>query len=122
MQRTDYAETFLERFVSIPLISENIFRCPNYLDKTTDKELVDLLLILKTEGIFISMKCQQDPQHRTGSSLILWGRKSAQAALRQVKGGNQNIQKPRLLVYPPTARTRFFQRKRHCSYSGYCYS
>ena len=87
MQRTDYAERFLERFVSIPLISENVFRSPNYLDKITDKELVDLLLVLKNEGIFISMKCQQDPQHRTGPSLIRWVRKSAQAALRQVKGG-----------------------------------
>ena len=71
---------------SVPLTWENVFRSPQYTAKT-DKEVVDLLLVLRNKGIFISMKCQQDPYKRTGHSLARWVQKSARSALRQVRGG-----------------------------------
>ena len=86
MQRTDQAERFLERLASVPLTWENVFRSPQYTVKS-DKEVVDLLLALRNRGIFVSMKCQQDPEKRTGDKLVWWVQKSAEAALRQVKGG-----------------------------------
>ena len=46
-----------------------------------------MLLVLRNKGIFISMKCQQDPHKRTGHSLVRWVQKSASSALRQVRGG-----------------------------------
>ena len=86
MQRTDKAEQILEQMASVPLTWENVFRSPKYATKT-EKEVVDLLLVLRNKGIFISMKCQHDPMTRTGEKLIRWVRKSANAALKQVKGG-----------------------------------
>ncbi len=86
MQRTDKAERFLEQLAKVPLTWENVFRSPKYTTKT-DKEVVDLLLVLRNRGIFISMKCQQNPMIRTGDKLVRWVRKSAKAALKQVRGG-----------------------------------
>ena len=86
MQRTDQSEKLLEQLASAPLTWENVFRSPEYIDKT-DKEVIDLLLVLRNRGIFVSMKCQQDPEKRTGDKLVRWVQKSAKAALRQVKGG-----------------------------------
>ena len=85
MQRTDQAERFLELMASVPLTWENVFRSPQYTVKS-DKEVVDLLLVLRNKGIFISLKCQQDPQTRTGHSLVRWVQKSSSTALRQVRG------------------------------------
>ena len=86
MQRTDQAEKFLEVLASVPLTWENVFRSPEYTDKT-DKEVVDLLFVLRNRGIFVSMKCQQDPEGRTGDRLVRWVQKNAKAALKQVRGG-----------------------------------
>ena len=86
VQRTDQAEKFLEALASAPLTWENVFRSPEYTDKT-DKEVVDLLFVLRNKGIFVSMKCQQDPERRTGDKLVRWVQKSAKDALRQVGGG-----------------------------------
>ena len=85
MQRTDQAERFLELMASVPLTWENVFRSPQYTVKS-GKEVVDLLLVLRNKGIFISLKCQQDPQTRTGHSLVRWVQKSSSTALRQVGG------------------------------------
>ena len=70
----------------MPLTRENVFRSPQYTVKS-DKEVVDLLLVLRNRGIFVSMKCQQDPEKKTGDALVRWVQKSAKAALRQVRGG-----------------------------------
>ncbi len=70
----------------MPLTWENVFRSPEYTDKT-DKEVVDLLLVLRNRGIFVSMKCQQDPETRSGEKLSRRVQKSAEAALRQAGGG-----------------------------------
>ena len=86
MQRTDIAEIFLEIFASVPLTLENVFRSPVYIDKV-EKEVVDLLLILRNKGIFISMKCQMDPDSRSGEKLSRWVQKNANAALKQMRGG-----------------------------------
>lgn len=86
MKRTDRAEVFLEKFSSVSLTWENVFRCTEYLDKT-NKEVVDLLLVLRSEGIFISMKCQQNPEKRKKDKLNNWVNKSALNALKQVEGG-----------------------------------
>ena len=86
MQRTDQAEMFLENLASIPLTWESVFRSPQYTAKL-DKEVVDLLLVLRNRGILISMKCQQDPDIRTGDALVRWVKRSAKAGLRQVAGG-----------------------------------
>jgi len=91
IQRTDLAEIFLENFSSFPLTWENVFRGTEYLDKTK-KEVVDLLLVLRNEGIFISLKCQKDPCKRRDVKLAKWTIKNAKAALKQLKGGIRTSQ------------------------------
>ena len=86
MQRTDQAEMFLEQLASIPLTWEYVFRSPQYTGKV-DKEVVDLLFVLRNRAILITMKCQQDPEKRTGDALVRWVRKSAKAGLKQLAGG-----------------------------------
>lgn len=86
MQRTDWAEIYLEKFSSIPLTSENVFRSTEYLNKTK-KEVVDLLLVLRGQGIFISMKCQQEPQKRKNEKLKRWTNKKTKEAFNELKGG-----------------------------------
>ena len=86
MQRTDEAEMFLEKLASLPLTWENVFRSPQYTSKL-DKEVVDLLLVLRNKGILVSMKCQQEPEKRSGEELARWVHKSAKAGLKQVAGG-----------------------------------
>ena len=80
MRRTDQAEKFLELLARVPLTWENVFRSPQYTVKL-DKEVVDLLLALRSRGIFVSMKCQQNPEKRTGDKLVGWVQKSVDAAL-----------------------------------------
>ena len=86
MQRTDLAERYLERFASIPLTWENVYRSPEFTDRT-DKEVVDLLFILRNKGIFASLKCQKDPDTKSKDKLKRWVQKKAEDALRQVRGG-----------------------------------
>jgi hypothetical protein len=91
MQRTDWIEVYLEKFSSLPLTWENVFRGTQYVDKTK-KEVVDLLLVLRNEGILISLKCQEDPTKRRGDKLTKWINKKAKDALKQLKGGIRTSQ------------------------------
>lgn len=70
-RRTDWAEEFAERFASRPLVHECVFRSAKYLDGTV-KEVCDLLLVLRNEGIILQMKCQEDPLSRSGEKLERW--------------------------------------------------
>ena len=85
MQRTDYAERFLEQMASVPLTWENVFRSPQYTG-SLDREVVDLLLLLRNRGILVSLKCQQEPEKRAGAALARWVRKSVRSASKQLSG------------------------------------
>lgn len=110
MQRTDWAEIYLEKFSRFPLTWENIFRGPQYLDKTK-KEVVDFLLVLRNEGIFISLKCQEDPVKRRGDKLTKWINKSAKDALKQLKGGIRTSETRGYWCEHPRRGKVFFQPK-----------
>ena len=106
-QRTDQAERILEQLASVPLTWENVFRSPSYRKKS-DKEVVDLLLVLRNKGIFVSMKCQQDPDKRTGSKLVKWAQKSANSALQQLRGGIRTSKKRQYwCCHPRRGRVNF---------------
>lgn len=53
MQRTDWAELFVERFTAIPLTAECVYRSPRYLP--ADKELCDHMILLRHEGMLVSL-------------------------------------------------------------------
>jgi len=109
-QRTDWAEIYLEKFSSFPLTWENVFRNTEYVDKTK-KEVVDLLLVLRNEGIFISLKCQEDPRKRKGEKLKKWINKKTKEALKQLKGGIRTCQTKGFWCEHPRRGKVFFRLK-----------
>lgn len=86
VERTLWAEKFVDTFSSRPLTAECVFHSPQYIDKDKQKEVCDLLLILRRNAILVSMKCQDDPTSRTGDKLRRWAIKNSTSAAKQAKG------------------------------------
>lgn len=91
VQRTLWAETFVGGFSSRPLTAECVFHSPQYIDRGTQKEVCDFLLVLRGNAILLSMKSQDDPSSRTGDKLRRWTTKNATSALKQAKGALTTI-------------------------------
>jgi hypothetical protein len=85
-QRTQWAEQQTQQFLSIPLISEFVFRSPQRLDGTLQKELADLLVVHKSRAVLVSQKAQEDPDSRDEHKNELWVLKNAKAAVSQLVG------------------------------------
>jgi hypothetical protein len=108
LTRTRYAEHFVERFLSMPFIPEFVFRSPQTV-KTTQKEVVDLLISQGDLNILISQKCQEDPVSRDHSKTVLWATKAAQKAIQQLNGALKvaESKKPVWCVHPRRGRVEF---------------
>lgn len=89
--RTIEAERFFAAFASVPLTAECVFYSPQYLDKSGQEEVCDFLIVLRNEGILVSMKSQEDPATRTGDKLERWVIKHARKAVRQAQGALKTI-------------------------------
>jgi hypothetical protein len=50
----------VEKVLAAPFISEFVFRSPQMLDGT-QKEIADLLIVHKDNGLLVSQKAQDDP-------------------------------------------------------------
>src|SRR2546429_1206941 len=61
--RTLWAERQVEEFLSLPLVSEFVFRSPQTVDGS-QREVADFLVTCDAPGILISQKCQEDPTVR----------------------------------------------------------
>jgi hypothetical protein len=85
LKRTEWAERHVEEFLSLPLISEFVFRSPQTLDGT-QREVADLLVAHGDTGILISQKCQEDPDSRDAAKTESWARKEAKRAVSQLCG------------------------------------
>src|ERR1700691_1980090 len=88
--RTSWAEQQVEELLSIPLISESVFRSPKHNDPS-EKEVIDHLLVHRDFGILISQKAQDDPERRTPRQNERWVLKNIQNALKPICGA---IRKP----------------------------
>src|SRR6266481_2780772 len=84
-RRTQDAERGVEEFISLPFVSEFVFRSPQTID-TSQKEVVDLLVSHSGMSILISQKCQEDPFSRTSEKTAAWANKQAKKALSQLGG------------------------------------
>ncbi len=91
MQRTLWAEKFVDSFSSTPLTAECVFHSPQYIDRGKQKEVCDFLLVLRDNAILVSMKSQDDPSSRTGDKLRRWTIKNATNAMNQAKGALNTI-------------------------------
>jgi len=87
--RTEWAERQVEELLSVPLISEFVFRSPRHNDPT-EKEVIDHLIIHKQQGILISQKTQDDPEKRTIDRNELWVLKNIRGAVKQTCGAIRN--------------------------------
>ena len=90
ISRTDWAEREVEHVLSLPLISEFVFRSPKHNDPN-EKEVIDHLIVHKDEAILISQKAQDDPTKRSVQRNELWVLKNTQDALKPILGA---IRKP----------------------------
>lgn len=91
MQRTDWAEKFVDSFSARPLTAECVFHSPQYIDRGKQKEVCDFLLVLRGHAILVSMKSQEDPSSRTEEKLRLWTIKNSANALKQARGALRTI-------------------------------
>ena len=74
-QRTDWAERHVEEFLSLPFVTEFVFRSPQTINSALEREVVDFLILQRGNGILISQKCQDDPTRRTIEQTDTWARK-----------------------------------------------
>src|SRR5436309_2004163 len=106
-QRTGWAERHVEEFLSLPFIGEFVFRSPQALG-STQREVVDFLLLQRGSGILISQKCQDDPTRRTVAQTDTWARKKAKEAVRQLRGAiRTGTGKPIWCDHPRRGRVDF---------------
>jgi hypothetical protein len=107
MQRTDWAEQFAAKLASRPLVHECVFSNAKYLDGT-EKEVCDLLLVLRESAILLQMKCQRDPLSRSGERLESWVLKNAKQAFGQLKGAIRTVtSRPFWCNHPRRGRVEF---------------
>jgi len=95
MERTLWAEKFVDTFSSRPLTAECVFHSPQHIDKGKQKEVCDLLLILRRTAILVSMKSQDDPTSRIGDKLRRWTIKNSTNALNQARGALSTLARER---------------------------
>jgi len=90
-QRTDWAESFVAQLARQPLISECVYHSPQRLD-VSQKEVVDILLVLAGRAILLSLKCQEKPGSRPPEKEVGWVAKAAAGAARQIHGALRAMQ------------------------------
>jgi hypothetical protein len=107
LRRTDWAERHVEEFLSLPLISEFVFRSPQTLHGT-QREVADLLVAHGDIGVLVSQKCQEDPASRDAARTESWARKEAKKAVTQLCGALRTATgKPVWCDHPRRGRVEF---------------
>lgn len=83
--RTQWAERHVDEFLSLPLVSEFVYRSPQALDGN-QREVADFLVTYGLPGVLLSQKCQEDPTLRSGDKLDSWAHKAAKKGVAQLAG------------------------------------
>ena len=107
MTRTLWAERQVEELLSLPLISEFVFRSPKH-NAPTEKEVIDHLIVHKGDGILISQKAQDDPTNRTARKNELWVLNNIQDALKPIyRAIRKPDDRPKWCEHPRRGRVEF---------------
>jgi hypothetical protein len=85
LPRTEWAERQTQELLSIPFISEFVFRNVRTVDGKTPRQAGDFLILHRGSGILVEQKCQEDPTARTVEKTVLWARKNAKAGWKQLR-------------------------------------
>jgi hypothetical protein len=83
-QRTEWAEHHVEDFLSLPFISEFVFRNVRTTERKKQEQVADFLIFHRGTGLLIEQKCQEDPSVRTPEKAALWARKKAKEGWSQI--------------------------------------
>jgi len=83
--RTEWPERHTEEFLSLPFISEFVFRSLHTKQHKKKEEVADFLILHRGTGILIEQKCQEDPVSRTSTKTELWVRKKAKQGWSQLR-------------------------------------
>lgn len=86
LTRTVWAERYVEALVSMPFVSEFVFRSPQTVG-SKQREIADLLITQGETNLVFSQKCQEDPTSRSPKKNMLWVLKEAKAGVSQLQGG-----------------------------------
>jgi hypothetical protein len=104
--RTQWAEKQAEEVLAAPFISEFVFRSPQMLDGT-QKEVADLLIVHKGNGLLVSQKAQDDPLSRDQHKNELWVLKATKKGLGQLLGALRPSTKAIWCEHPRRGRVEF---------------
>lgn len=105
--RTDWAELQVEELLSVPFVSEFVFRSPKHNDPD-EKEVIDHLIIHRGQCILLSQKAQEEPDKRTAERNELWVLKNVQNALKPIRGVIRNPDdRPKWCEHPRRGRVEF---------------
>jgi hypothetical protein len=91
MQRSKLAEIYAANFASIPLIAECVLLNPAFSDRHREREVCDLLLVLRDGALVIQMKSQD--RARTSEKLTRWVEKQARKAASQIEGAIRTLRR-----------------------------
>jgi len=85
--RTRWAEEQVELLLSIPFISEFVFRSPQNLEgpRNSQREVADLLIDHMGNGLLVSQKAQEDLESRDERRNEFWVLKNANSAVAQAQ-------------------------------------
>ncbi len=86
MKRSEWVEQFAAEFTSIPFIREFVFANPQFLKGGLQKEVCDLLAVLRGVGIIGQIKAQEEPGTRADEKLERWVAKRGRDAASQLSG------------------------------------
>jgi hypothetical protein len=85
LPRTEWAERQTQELLSIPFVSEFVFRNLRTVDGKTPHQAGDFLILHRGSGILIEQKCQEDPTMRSPEKTALWARKKAKEGWNQLR-------------------------------------
>ena len=86
MARTDDAERVAAYMVQKLFLAENVYLGPKFRNAHLEKEVADLLLVHRDQALVVQMKCQEDPDTRSGDKLSSWVERKARSAYKQLLG------------------------------------
>jgi len=85
LPRTEWAERQTQQLLSIPFVSEFVFRDLRTVDGKTPHQAGDFLILHRGSGILIEQKCQENPTARSPEKTALWARKKAKEGWKQLR-------------------------------------
>jgi len=105
--RSEWAELQVEDLLSVPLVSEFVFRSPKHNDPD-EKEVIDHLILHRDQSLLLSQKVQEDPVKRNVERNELWVMKNIKNALKPIRGVIRNpSDRPKWCEHPRRGRVEF---------------